>query len=111
MRTILIDPAAKSFTEIEYNGDWRTISDHLDCDLFDIVYTDFGDVYVDDEGLLKPQDHFFLIEGVEQPLAGKGLLFGPADGEGNSTAAQIGIEELEKKVRFLTRHQVMAMFT
>jgi hypothetical protein len=37
-----------------------------------------GDVlYVDDEGLLKKQENYFMIEGQPQPLAGDGIIVGP----------------------------------
>jgi hypothetical protein len=110
MRTVLIDPVTRSFTEVEYDGDYKSIYKHLGCDLFDVVYTDMGDIYVDDEGLLKHDQKFFYVEGMPQPLAGRGLVFGPVDEDGNSTEAKISIDQLEKKVRFMSRHQVLEMF-
>lgn len=109
MRAILIDPVARSFTEVDYNGDWKTISKHLGCELFDIVFTELGDVYVDDEGLFVPDQKFFMIEGC-QPLAGRGLVFGRVDDEGDTTPATVSIEELEQKVKFLNAIGVMEMF-
>jgi hypothetical protein len=110
MRTVLIDPVARSFTEVDYNGDYKSIYTHLECDMFDVVYTNLGDVYVDDEGLLKGPTKFFYIEGTPQPLAGRGLVFGPVDEDGNSTEATVSIDELEKKVRFMSAPQVLEMF-
>lgn len=103
MRTILIDPTERSFTEVEYDGDYKSIYTHLGCDTFDVVYAKEGDIYVDDEGLFKEDQKFFWLEGIPQPLAGRGLVFGPVDEEGNSTEATVSIDELEKKVRFLNR--------
>lgn len=111
MRTILIDPVERSFTEVDYNGDYKSIYTHIECDTFDIAYSEIGDVYVDDEGLLKAGQKFFWIEGMPQPLAGRGLVFGPVDEEGDSTEATISIDELEKKVRFMDRSAVMEMFS
>jgi hypothetical protein len=110
MRAILIDPVEKSFTEIEYNGNWKTIAPTLGCELFDVVYTDFGDVYVDDEGLLKPDQKFFHIRGMSQPFAGRGLVFGLVGPEGETTPATVSIEDLELNVKFMTRQKVMEMF-
>ena len=110
MRAILIDPVARSFTEVDYNGDWKTISKHLGCELFDIVFTELGDVYVDDESLFVPDKKFFMIEGC-QPLAGRGLVFGRVDDEGDTTPATVSIEELEQKVRFLNPQDVWEMFS
>ena len=111
MRAILIDPTERSFTKVDYNGDWKTIAPILGCELFDVVYTDFGDVYVDDEGLLKPDQKFFHLRGMPQPLAGRGLVFGPVDEDGDTTPATISIEELELKVKFMTPQKVMEMFS
>lgn len=111
MRAILIDPTERSLTEVDYNGDWKTISKHLDCELFDVVFTDFGDVYVDDEGLLRQEQKFFMLQGVPYPLAGRGLVFGPVDHDGDTTPATISIEELESKVKFLTPERVKEMFS
>ena len=99
MRAILIDPIEKSFTEVDYNGDWKTIYKHLDCDLFD------------DEGLMKSDQQFFHIRGMSQPFAGRGLVFGPTDDEGGTTPATISIEELELQVKFMTPKKVMEMFS
>jgi hypothetical protein len=110
MRTILIDPYERSFTEVDYDGDYKSIYTHLGCDTFDVVYTDVGDVFVDDEGLLKNPSKFFYIQGTPQPLAGRGLVFGRVDEEGNSTEATVSIDELEKKVRFMSPSQVLDMF-
>lgn len=108
LRTILIDPENRSFTEIEYSGDYRDIYEYIDADTFDVVYSRFGDIFVDDEGLLKEPEYFFEIDGVDQPLAGKGLLFGRADDEGNSTSSTMTIDDLEKVVRFTTRQKLIA---
>jgi hypothetical protein len=111
MRAVLIDPVARSFTEVEYDGDYKSIYKHLECDLFDVVFTEFGDVYVDDEGLLKPDQKFFYLEGMSQPLAGRGLVFGLVDDDGNTTPATVSIEELELNVKFLTPQKVMELFS
>ena len=110
MRALLIDPTEKSFTEVEYNGDWKTIAPLLGCELFTVVYTDVGDVFVDDEGLYNTENDFFVLDGVDQPLCGRGLIFGPADDEGNTTPATISIGDIEEKVFFMSRSKVYKMF-
>lgn len=109
MRAILIDPVERSFTEVDYDGDYKSIYYHLGCDLFDVVFTEMGDIYVDDEGLLKPNQKFFMVDNIS-PLAGKGLVFGRVDDDGNTTEATVTIKELEKKVKFLDVSTVMGMF-
>ena len=107
MKTILIDPKERSFTEIEHdNSDYKNISKALDCDLFDVVRLKDCDIYVDDEGLYN-SEYFFIIEGIDQPLAGRGLVFGVVDEEGNDTPCTLNVEDLEKRVQFATRHDLM----
>jgi hypothetical protein len=71
-----INSETKQITEVEihthqdmnkYVGGW------LEC----AVRLPHGNVcYVDEEGMLKKQDHFFMIMGNSQPLAGNGLVVG-----------------------------------
>lgn len=107
MKAYLIDAVAKTVTEVEHNGDYREIYTFLGCDLFTVVRldsteseTDRGDgLFVDDEGLMKPQAHFFKIAGFDQPLAGNGLVLG-TDDEGESTAPAMTLAELQAIVTF-----------
>jgi hypothetical protein len=99
-KAILINSANRSLTEIEIN-DWTEIAPALGCQLFTIQQTDSGDLYLDDEGLMNahPEDiTWFAFDGVV--FAGNGLLFGPADAEGDSTDAIITVEEAESLVSF-----------
>ena len=66
-------------------------------------------LFVDDDGLFKPKDGFFRIAGVEQPLAGNGVLVGrelyDEKGEYLGTAPPATtLAELTAMVRFLGRH-------
>ena len=107
MKTILIDPKEKSFTEIDYTtGDYKNILKHLQCDTMDVVRLNDCDIYVDDEGLYN-NDFFFIIDGIQQPLAGRGLVFGVVDEEGNDTPCTLSIDELERRVSFTTRQKLM----
>ena len=107
MRTVLINPEDRSFTEVEYDGNYKSIYKHLNCELFDIVRVDGADIYVDDEGLYN-NDYFFMIDGIEQPLAGRGLVFGIVDDKGHDTPCTLSIDDLEKRVSFTTRQKLMA---
>lgn len=103
----LIDPAARTITPHSYNGDWRTIAPALgdNVDTFDVVRLEdedgnsILDVFVDDEGLFKRPRHFFTIDGLHQLYAGRGLVLA-ADGEGNTIAAKVMLEDLRANVLF-----------
>lgn len=97
MKAILIDPYAETITEVEYNGDWRTIYEHIDCDTGD-------GIYVDDNGLITgdlTEKKFFLLDTYHQPVVGKGLVLG-VDDEGESTSPQgTTVEYLKKHIKFM----------
>ena len=110
---ILIDSAAQEIRAVEYEGldDMRRL---IGGGIDSACRWPNGDVlYVDDEGLLKPQTGFFMIEGVDQPLPGNGLLVGKevedfGSGKWWTEAPTITIEELRALVSFRTREQVEA---
>lgn len=103
MKAYLIDPEAKTVTEVTYSGDYHEIYTHIGATTFDAVrFHDENDdtAYVDDEGLLKGPSHFFMFKGDgHQPLAGKALILG-TDEEGDSVAPKITLEELTAMVEF-----------
>ena len=105
MKAYLIDPFEKSINEVEYSGDYQDIYKLINADLFDVAYIDDGiGVFVDDEGLYKPNQAFFQV-GYAM-LAGYGLVLG-TDDEGESISPNISLKDLAKKVTFLSREEVM----
>lgn len=77
MRAFLIDPNNQTITEVDYSGDYKQIYDLIDCHTFDVVYVDENHcIYVDDEGLMKPNLFFWFEDLMPTPLAGKALLLG-----------------------------------
>ncbi len=113
MKAYLINSETKTITPVDYNGDYKTIYTHIGCDLFDIVYAESGghriSVFVDDEGLLNNPQHFFMLEGWAQPLAGNGLVLGDADEEGETLAAPDDLD-LSPTITFLSLQQVRDMY-
>lgn len=109
MKAILIDPFNETVTEVEHNGDYKHIyallshPDHpVDC--FTVVRIEYDDaIFVDDEGLLKDPKHFFVLEGYDQPLAGKGLVLG-TNVVGESVSPVSTLEDVRKRVSF--RHDI-----
>jgi hypothetical protein len=77
MKALLIDSAARQIRDVEYNN----LADmhHLIGGYIEVAYSwPNGDVlFVDEEGLFKPQTNFFRIAARgDTPLAGNGLLVG-----------------------------------
>ena len=110
IKGILVDPFKREVREVDYNGDWRTIKDHIQCGQspFDVVRFPDGDcVYVDDEGLLKNPTHFFMIGGYEGLLAGRGLFLG-CDEEGDTGPLRwVKLPWLRDNVAFFARSTVV----
>lgn len=105
MKAYLIDPFEKSINEVDYSGDYKDIYKLIDAELFDVVYMDDNiGVFVDDEGLFKDNQAFFQV-GYAM-LAGRGLVLG-TDKDGESISPAISLKNLAKKIKFLTREEVM----
>lgn len=107
MKAILIDPVAKTVSEVEHNGDYHQIyeflsdKDHkMDVHLFECVNIDgVNSIYVDEEGLLHNPKYFFSWRGYPQPLSGRGLILGCND-EGDSIGTTLTKKEVETLVKF-----------
>lgn len=98
---ILIDPFTRTVTQVEWNGHYKQIAELIDCQLYDVARINRnGDgIFVDDEGLLKGEQNFFVFDGYPNPLAGKGLLLG-TDAEGNSITPHITLDEARRRTTF-----------
>jgi hypothetical protein len=101
-RAVLIDPVACTVSEVQYTGLYTNIYEHIEADCFDVARINAkGDgVFIDDEGLLKEGQSFFLIEGYPTPLAGKGLVLG-TDKHGESVEPTLTLEEVRARVMFV----------
>lgn len=113
MRAILIDPFERKITQVEYNNQFKEDGTYpgayrlMQCDLIEVVYFDkvweHAEMYVDEEGLFKQDLRFFipLFSLGAQPIAGRALLVGPPDDEGNSTACPLMLEEVVTGIQFV----------
>tara|TARA_B100000287_G_scaffold424350_1_gene468838 strand:+ start:792 stop:1250 length:459 start_codon:yes stop_codon:yes gene_type:complete len=64
MKGILIDPYQQNVTWKDFDfEDYRTIQKTIDADTFDVTRIAKEEVmYIDDEGLMKEQKHYFTLE-------------------------------------------------
>lgn len=108
MRAYLINPFTRSITEVEYDGNYKSIYGLINAHCFDVARLDHGDgIYIDDEGLISGQpQQFFLVKGYPTPLAGKGLVLG-SDDEGETTPPRITLDQLTSLITFLTDIEVL----
>lgn len=102
MKAYLIDPHKREITQVEYDGNWKSIAPMIHCRLFDLVILDDetrDGVFVDDEGLFVENQKYFFIEGFHQLFAGYGLVLG-IDDEGESVEPKLSLEEVQARIRF-----------
>lgn len=102
MRGVLIDPFTKTIKEVEWKekGDGSELArilKFLETDDLDSVRISdhrpmgFDVIWVDGEGLFKPNQRYFKFADYPQPLAGKGLVLGVSeDGRTVSTLIDEG---------------------
>jgi len=104
MKAIFIDAKNRLVQKVEGDfNDYKEINKILGCSVLTYAgQLENGDtIFVDDEGLLKPCDHFFFVKGQHQPFAGNGLILGDTDDEGNSTDAKSTLTEISTNTQFL----------
>ena len=110
MRAILIDPFAKTITEVEHNGDWHEIYTHIKAGTFTSLtlvmptYSEQGEVmYLDDNGLFVKDQRYFNFGDYPQPLAGRALILG-VDGQqwsaGETVATKMTLSEVKRQVQW-----------
>lgn len=105
MKAYLIDPLARTVTEMDFNENelLASISQHLDCDLVDSVRISRTDaIFVDDTGMVREgaeERGFFSVRGYPQILNGRGLVLGNDEG-GECVAPSIKLEALQAMIGF-----------
>lgn len=101
MRGILIDPFTRTVSDVETDADLGDMYDLLQVDLITVVRMPPNHALIlDDEGLLKSKEvqEYFLLEGMDQPLAGRGLILG--DNYGENRDATLSLDLVRGAVTF-----------
>jgi len=105
MRALLINPFSESISEIDYDGDWKSIARLIAIEHRPFTLVSLGDperhhIYLDDEGLYQPAQRFFILRSYPSPLAGRGLVLrdGP---DGDEAEATLTLESLAAAIKWL----------
>jgi len=107
MKALLINPIDKTIEEVEYNGDYKQIYKYIDASMFGVVDIPNDDtIYIDDEGLFKDKQHFFIHKDVPTPLGGKALVLGADHDSGDSTSVHATRKELKHRITFIGEQKV-----
>ena len=105
VRALLIDPAAKSVSEIQMpaTNARRALYDAIGCEFVDVIYMDHGlTAYVDDEGLYKPEQAFWRVRDWPHNacIAGRAVVYGEPDEDYNDTDCLVSVDELRERLSF-----------
>ena len=109
---ILIDPFLQQIisTRIENSleGLKKAIGDHY-IELVRI--DDKNDMYVDEEGLFREDQEFFVIHGSERivPIAGYGIIVGSNPRTGNQINTSLNVTDIGKMVSFHSKLEMALM--
>ena len=109
MRAILINSKERTVTEVDYDGNWKSIAPMLECRWFTVVggLPDGDDLYCDDEGLLTASEDstYFMMPWYPTPIVGNALILG-VNGDGDSVASNNGAEFYQDKFRWMNAEAV-----
>ena len=109
MKSILINSALKTVTEVDYSGNYKDIYKLLGCKMFEVIHLNGNgeDCFVDEEGLLTltAETTFFFYKGTHQPIAGNGLIL-RCNAAGQSVATKLTVETVKANVRFMDIYEV-----
>lgn len=105
MKAILIDPFAKTVTEVELskeNGSTlKSCYEHIQCRTIEAAYPFDNNnfLYCDEEALFPEEKAFFQIGKFEQPICGRALLV--SDERGDTLSPTIPVDVVRQLVRFV----------
>lgn len=115
MKAVLIDPENTMIKDIELSDDdgkrFDELRELIGCRAFDFVqlYPNGDGIFIDDEGMLIEEQHFFHHINVEQSIAGKSVFVGIGD-EGETTSPDMDAVDIHYHLTWLgSRDKVVRM--
>ena len=123
MKGVLIDPEKSSIDEVEFEVEgeialWK-MRELIGAQCLDVARHNLDwlpsspddDIWVDDEGLLRSPEHFFLIPG-HGWYAGRGLILGYDENNGDTTSHNLTPDDiLELKLNVMYGHGKLEDYT
>ena len=114
MRVIVINPWNQTVTEAEHNGNYRdyyrllsgeTCDDGAPATVDTFALADIGDpdrhiMFVDDEGLFRDPQAYFMLGGQSAVFAGRGVI-ARSDGGEDEVGATLTLEQVRASVTWL----------
>lgn len=110
MNSVFINAKTQSIEPIETHG-LADLQAAVGGRIETACFMDTGDiVYCNEDGLMNPDNDVFVafIDGsASRPLAGSCIVVGPVDKNGNTTDCLYSPEDIDSRVMFMTRKQVL----
>lgn len=107
MKALLIDPFLQGIAEIDISGDLNSLYKAIDCDTITPLVLDADAdsnerevMFLDDIGLERPGQRFFLWADYAQPLGGRGVVLG-IDHKGDNTDTTVALAQARAAVRWV----------
>jgi hypothetical protein len=102
MRAIVIDPEARTVTEVSWSGKTEELFSLVRADGIDRASLPNGDdIWVDDTGLKSGHQRFgFKHQDYYHPLAGRAVIIG-ANAKGKTASCASDLAQTRSKVRFI----------
>jgi hypothetical protein len=107
VKVLVIDAKNREVTEREIENKLHSFYGVIGCELVEAVYLRDGKhfMYVDEEGLMKMPQDFFLYEGAHQPIAGNAIVL--TEGRnGDNANVKLTAKEVESKLTWMTLDEV-----
>lgn len=111
MKAILIDPTSRAVKYVDVKPGIDAIYEAINAETFTVITLDDKGtaLFLDDEGLYKPNQDFFQIGDYKQPLAGRGLILGTNEA-GESEDAKVSAAFVYAKVRWLEPQEAVDLY-
>ena len=105
-KAILIDVYNRTITEVNVEG-LKGLQNCVGGYIETAHHDGDNDIFVNEEGLFLPNRCWFNYEGGHQPFSGNGIMVG-SNYDGDTVDCTMTVEEVTKKVKFLTEAEVRA---
>jgi len=108
MKSYTINSETKTVEEVNIEGDTLEFAQKAVGGRICSAYVlENGDTfYCDDEGLLKPWQYAFEVDGADQPFIGNGIVMGCDEETGDTADVKTSLEDIKKLLLFFNAKEL-----